>query len=215
MNEQTAKAVDDRRHGTVCHSGIAMSVPDLLKVIQSSLPENVSVPSEKWLFLQFQPRNPYLKSAIHFTGRFNLKFKVQSRQLNTDHQDAHYAAAIFRYLKEFCVRFKDNTALVFVDDKASIPICEPGVPMATVARGKQTIVHGDTPFMVADHDTATKCKIVPSTILMPDIPDTIEDGSLYRGTVCTILKDSIFQSSSPLRHSAEIRQMLALTGNFG
>lgn len=30
-----------------------------------------------------------------------------------------------------------------------------------------------------------------------------------------LLNDSIFQSSSPLRHSAEIRQMLALTGNFG
>lgn len=161
LNEQTAKAVDDRRHGAVCHSGIAMSVPDLLKVIQSRLPENVSVPSEKWLFIQFQPRNPYLKSAIHFTGSFNLKFKVQSRQLNTDHQDAHYAAAIFRYLIEFCVRFKDNIALVFVDDKASIPIGEPGVPMATVARGKQTIVHRDIPFMVVDHDTATKCKIVP------------------------------------------------------
>ena len=65
LNEQTAKAVDDRRHGTVCYSGIAMSVPDLLKVIQSRLPENVSVPSEKWFFLQFQPKNPSLKSAIH------------------------------------------------------------------------------------------------------------------------------------------------------
>lgn len=46
LNEQTAKAVDDRRHGTVCHIGIAMSVPDLLKVIQSRLPENISVPQE-------------------------------------------------------------------------------------------------------------------------------------------------------------------------
>ncbi|CAC5421869.1 unnamed protein product [Mytilus coruscus] len=215
LNEQTAKAVDDRRHGTVCHSGIAMSVPDLRKIIKSRLPENVPVPSIKWLFLQFQQRNPYQKSALHFTGRFNLKFKVQSRQFNIDHQDAHYAAAVFRYLKEFCIKFKEFTALVCVDDKASIPIGEPGVPMATVARGKQTIVQGDMPFMVADHDTATKCKIVPSTILIPDIPNSIEDGSFYRGTVCTILKDSLFSVVNPLRHSAEIRQMLGATGNFG
>ena len=139
------------------------------------------------VFLTISTKKPFPEVSNPFTGRFNLKFKVQSRQLNTDHQDAHYAAAIFRYLIEFCVRFKDNTALVFVDDKASIPIGEPGVPMATVARGKQTIVHGDIPFMVVDHDTATKCKIVPSTILMPDIPDTIEEGYFYRATVCTIL----------------------------
>lgn len=214
LNEQEAKAVDDRRHGTICHLSVAMSVPDLREIIKSRLAVDNAIPSVKWLYLQFMPRNPYLKTAFHYTGRFNLKLKVQTRQYSLFHVDAHYAAAVFRYMKEFCIMFRENTCLMCVDDKANIPVGEPGIPLASVARGKRTVVQENIPLMVADHDTNTKCKITPSTILIPEIPESIEKGSFYRGTVCTILKDCIFQPSTPLRHSAEMRKIVATTGNF-
>jgi hypothetical protein len=83
-----------------------------------------------------------------------------------------------------------------------------------MARGEKTVVQNDIPFLVCDHDTSTKLKIIHSTILIPDIPESVDGGSFYRGTVCNILRDSIFQPSSPLRHSAEIRKMLGVTENL-
>jgi hypothetical protein len=64
---------------------------------------------------------------------------------------------------------------------------------------------------VCDHDTSTKLKIIPSTIL---IPESVDGGSFYRGTVCNILRDGIFQPSLPLRHSAEVRKMLGVIENL-
>ncbi|KAI8487989.1 hypothetical protein Bbelb_344370 [Branchiostoma belcheri] len=106
---------------------------------------------------------------------------VQSRQLNHDHVDAHYAAAIFKYLKSFAVKFREYTALVFMDDKHGIKVGEPGYPVAAVGRGKSVLVSRDTVFAVADHDF-TKLKITPSVTLGCDIPES-ESDSFYRGKV--------------------------------
>ncbi|XP_070563443.1 uncharacterized protein [Ptychodera flava] len=213
LEEEASQAVDDRRHGTVCFTSTAMSVPDLLQKVTRRLPSEVPIPSEKWLYLQFMPKNPFLRSAIQYTGKFPLKFKVQSRQFNMTHQDAHYASAIFKYLKEFCVKFRDHTVLLCVDDKNQIPVGEPGVPLAAVGRGKQTVVQSEIPLVASDHDMNTKCKITPSTIILTDIPDSVDE-SFYRGQVVEILKDTIFEPSSPLRHAAEMRKAVSTEGKL-
>jgi hypothetical protein len=51
-------------------------------------------------------------STFHYTSQFDLKLKVQSRQYSIDHPDTHYAAAVFRYVKEFCVKFRDSVVLI-------------------------------------------------------------------------------------------------------
>ncbi|KAI8490498.1 hypothetical protein Bbelb_317660 [Branchiostoma belcheri] len=105
-----------------------------------------------------------------------------SRQLNHDHVDAHYAAAIFKYLKSFAVKFREYTALVFMDDKhGRVKVGEPGYPVAAVGRGKSVLVSRDTVFAVADHDF-TKLKITPSVTLGCDIPES-ESDSFYSGKV--------------------------------
>ena len=53
---------------------------------------------------------------------------VQTRQLRADHPDVHYASALFRYEKEFAVKFQKITNLVFL---------EPGFSVAAVKRGKK------------------------------------------------------------------------------
>ena len=49
--------------------------------------------------------------------------------------------------------------------------------------------------------------IVPSVILINDIPDDIS-GSWYRGQVYVSLKDTAFEPSSPFRHACELYQVL-------
>ncbi|GBB98408.1 hypothetical protein RclHR1_03220001, partial [Rhizophagus clarus] len=131
---------------------------------------------------------------------------VQSRQLRSNHIDNHYASALFRYLKELAIMFKDYSWLVFMDDKHRCKIGEPGYPVAAVERGKQVIVSYNKSFVVADHDF-TKCGIIPSVIMFCDIPESIED-SFYQGKVYVGLKDPIFQPSSPIRHNSELYNLL-------
>lgn len=88
------KAVDDRRHGLECHLAVAISVADLRSQIVSRLPQGSAIPSVEWLRLQFMPKNPALASASQYTGRYSLKHRIQSRQFNAFHIDAHYAAAL-------------------------------------------------------------------------------------------------------------------------
>ena len=40
------------------------------------------------LRLQFHPMNVHVKTAQRFTGRFNVKFRVQSRMARLHHLDA-------------------------------------------------------------------------------------------------------------------------------
>ncbi|XP_070538845.1 uncharacterized protein [Ptychodera flava] len=213
LNEKSMKAVDDRRHGTVCHMSVAISLPDLHEHVVARLPPNTQVPSLQWLYLQFMPQNKFSTRATIYTGRFNLKFMVQSRQINTYHPDAHYAAAIFKYLKEFAVKYRDYAVLMCVDDKSNIPVGEPGVPLATINRCQKTIVQAGVPLMAADHDTSTKCKLTPSTCLIVETPEKCTE-SFFGGHVYETLKDTIFAASSPLRHSAEMRKALSVTGKL-
>ncbi|RGB28618.1 hypothetical protein C1646_767594 [Rhizophagus diaphanus] len=50
------------------------------------LPDNYAV-SEEWIKLNFAPFNAHATKAMHYTGCFNVKYKVQSRLLrkSTDH----------------------------------------------------------------------------------------------------------------------------------
>jgi hypothetical protein len=154
--------------------------------------------------------------AIHAKnrGRFPLKHRIQSRQFNAFHIDAHYAAARQKYLKDFAVMNRDFCVLISVDDKNHIPVGEPDVPIATIYRSKKAVTHANIPNVAADHDTASKCKFSPSVAMVIDIPDDIS-GDFYNGQVTVTLKDTLFEPSNPMRHIAEIRKTLGETGNLG
>ena len=193
--ENLILAVDDRRHDLLQHLAHAISVRDFRDQVKKICPAETEIPSIQWIRLQFHPQNPTYKSSIRHTGKLNAKFMVQARQLRINHMDTHYASAIFRYLKEMAVLFNNNSWLVFMDDKHHCKIGEPGYPVAAVERGKQVLVSCHTKFQVADHDF-TKCGIIPSVIMLCDIPDNI-DQSFYRGKVSIGLKDPIFEPSDP------------------
>ena len=65
---------------------------------------------------------------------------VQARQVRAHHVDAHYASALFRYEREFGVKFRDHVSFMSLDDKHTVKVEEPGYPVASVERGKSVIV---------------------------------------------------------------------------
>jgi hypothetical protein len=206
ITEHVELAADDRRHDTIVHLAVAMSVSDLHREVVKTCPEGVAIPSVKYLMYQFWPNDKTRLTACRYTGQLPVKFMIQSRQFRKTHIDCHYASAIFRYLKEFAIKYKEQSALVFMDDKHGIKIGEPGCPVAAVDRGKRVVVGISTKFAIADHDFC-KGSFTPSVSFICDIPDTIEE-TFYRGQVVIGLKDAVFQASSPIRHTTELSSIL-------
>ena len=208
INEAELKAVDDRRLGTYTHMAVAMSVRDFKAKVVEKLPEGVKIPSDQTVYYGFEPANRFNASAEYHTGKLKLKLQMQKRQINQYHPDAHYAAALFQYFKEYAVMYRNVTTLLCVDDKALIPLGEPGVPLSTTPRAKSAVVVSTVPMMSADHDTDTKVKVTPSTTLVVEIPKEATE-TFCRGQVVSTLKNTIVQPSNPLRHAAEMRAALS------
>ena len=123
-------APDDRRHDAVdstslnetvvvTHLATALNVRALHDQVKKRLPEGSPIPSIQWLRLQFWPQRSTAATSKYFTGKIKLTFMVQSRQFRCFHVDAHYASALFRYQKEFTIRFWDYAIFFCMDDKHS------------------------------------------------------------------------------------------------
>ena len=89
---------------------------EVSKVVGSDVP----LPSAQWLQLQFWPK----KTSLQYTGKLKVKYMVQKRQLRKDHNDAHYASALFRYEKEMAIKFRSHATMVSLDDKHKVSVGE-------------------------------------------------------------------------------------------
>ena len=210
LNEYCEAAADSRRHGAAT-TPLAISIPDLKQRVIESFPEEerseVLVPSDSAVRLQFLPKNPRARSALNFTGRFEIKYQMQTRSLRHTHVDFRYCAALFSYLKSFAVQHSEHMALFFQDDKHFISIGEPNLPTAALDRGRRVLGHRAHAVAALDHDF-TKAKLVPSVTLCCKIPASSDD-SFYRGKVVVHVKDGVFSPSSALRHSWELDHILS------
>ena len=145
---------------------------------------------------------------MRYTARFDLKFGVQVRQLRHTHLDSHYVSVLLKYIKEFSVKYRDILQYVSVDDKAIIPVGEPGMPVSTGVRGHNRSIiplQGQGPTAL-DHDFHV-CGIVPSVSFFVDIPESSLD-SFYNGKAVVCCKDKVNQPSSALRHSTELSSFI-------
>ena len=187
---------------------LALSVRDLREIIterlksiySDSLPFTVHIPSDEWIRLQFCPTNATTTRSMHHTGQFNVKFKIQGRLLRKSSDDAHYCAALFRYLREFCIHYNQWTCIISADDKHKVPIGE-DVAVSTGVRNRRSMVAQNSTLAAADHDF-TKLSITPSVTFFILIPNEIS-GSFYDGQVFVSYKDATFEPSSAIRHSTE------------
>ena len=206
LEEDVGTAVDDCRHSQRVHLAKAISVRDLREQVMSRCPVGTPLPSEEYVRLQFLPTRKNTKVAECYTGKLEVRRMVQQRQWRKSHEDSHYCACIFRYMREYALLMRDVAMLVCVDDKHRVKIGEPSCPVAAAERGRQVIVHGRSAFQVADHDF-TKFSIIPSVAFEVDIPDSIS-GSWYDGNVHVLYKDGVFEPSSPVRHASELVSLL-------
>ena len=202
INEDIGTAVDDRRHASVTHLTKAISIRDFREQVKARVPEGTAIPSDEWLRLQFWPKAPKTRVGLQHTGRLKVRYMVQQRQFRKSHPDEHYASAIFRYLRQFAIKYKEESIMACLDDKHKIKVGEPGFPVAAVEWGKRILVKVGASFEVGDHDF-TKFSLVPSVILVNDIPTEIT-GSWYSGQVFFALKEGAFEPSSPIRHVTEL-----------
>lgn len=195
-------AADERRHG-VAHMSQFLSVPDMIQQVKATLPPDTPIPSETSVLLSFSPPNTCSLTARHYTGRINLTHKIQTRQLRNFHQDFHFCAAQFKYMRQMAIKFRHRSVLISADDKAKVCIGEPDMPVSTGVRGKKSLAPVNINLSALDHDQNQKGKLVPSVMLDITIPEEITQ-SFYQGQVSITLKDAVFQSSTPNRFAAEL-----------
>jgi hypothetical protein len=63
--------------------------------------------------------NSFQKIALKYTRRFNIKFRIHNGMVGVNHTDGKYVATMFRYLKEFCVKFKEEIVFFCLYDKVA------------------------------------------------------------------------------------------------
>ena len=199
-------AADDRRHASA-HLTQWISLSDMIQQAADRCPEGTPIPSKSLVRLQFAPSNPYTRTALNFTSRIPVQYKIQKRQLRVKHPDDHYCAALLKYLKHKAVEMKDYAATFFCDDKAKVKVGEPGRPVSTGVRGKSTIAPKSTELVALDHDMASS-SLTPSVVLECSVPESVAEKSFVRGKVVTVINDSVFQPASPFRHAVILKKII-------
>ena len=182
----------------------ALSAADLYRSVNKELEDaNVKIASLHWLRWQFWRSRKNSANAKHMTSKLKVKYMVQSRQLLKTHIDSYYCTAHFRYLKEYTIKYRNETNLVFEDDKHAVKIGEPFYPVTAIERGKAVLVSTDKKFVVADHDF-TKSTFTPTVLLYSKIPEDLSEG-FYQGDLHVAIKENSFEHSSILRHAENIK----------
>ena len=147
--DEVGTPVYDRRHGSVMHLAKAILVQDLCEQVQAKCPQKPLIPSESWIHLQFWPKTEHARSRIHYTGRHNVRFMLQSRQFS---KMLTYAPTLFRYQREFAILLRDHSVFISLNDKHRIKVSELGFPVAAAECGQRVLVSSDATFEVGDHD---------------------------------------------------------------
>ncbi|GBC12013.2 hypothetical protein GLOIN_2v1780244 [Rhizophagus irregularis DAOM 181602=DAOM 197198] len=185
FNEETP-AVDDRRHDTTMHMPLAISIRDLCDIILAKLhikngeplPAEIYIPSYEWIRLQL---------------------------LRKKSVDSHYCAALFRYLREFLIQYRQWACFISADDKHKVPIGE-SVSVSTGMRNRRSLSTQNNDLNASDHDF-TKLSLTPSVIFFVSIPSDIS-GGFYNGQVFVSFKDTVFEPSSAIRHATEFQDAI-------
>lgn len=146
---------------------------------------------------------------MQHTGRFQVKFRMQSRQIRGKHEDTNYVLKQITYLKEFAVKWSSYALFFWEDDKAIVPVGEPGQPVGTGVRAQNRSLvpsAGAIKLSAFDHDFHV-AGCIPTAVLKTNIPERASD-TFFQGDAYVIVKDKIFQPSHGLRHGAELTSLV-------
>ena len=93
-----------------------------------------------------------------------------------------------------------------MDNKAKIPVGEPGTPKAATSHQCRALSRSNIDLDACDHNYHS-VNLTPSVILNCQIPDS-PNSSFYTGQIFVGIKDSVFEGSDPVRHTIELLDVL-------
>jgi hypothetical protein len=167
----------------------------------------VRVPSDKWVAYQFTPTNRSTKESLRYMGRFKPQWKVQRRQVHKGNVDAHWCNAMQRNQREFALLYREHVYFLSMDDKAKVPIGDPGYPIDSGVRAHHAAIgFADAEILAADHDFHLG-SVTPSGILFITAPGDI-GGSWHQGHLFMGVKCSVLEASGWLRHMTETCKLM-------
>lgn len=95
-----------------------------------------------------------------------------------------------------------------MDDKAKVPVGEPGTPEAATTHNRRALTTQNVTLEASDHNYHL-ANLTPSVDFIVDVPNVVTK-SFFSGDIYVGIKDSIFQGSDPLRHIVELLIVLRL-----
>ena len=73
-------------------------------------------------------------------GRVSVKYMIQQHMARKAYVDAHYAGAVYKYVREYAVSIRDLASFICINNKSKILVIEPGFPVAALPRGCSVFV---------------------------------------------------------------------------
>ena len=77
---------------------------------------------------------------LHHMGRFRMRHMVQAQLFRKSNPDAHYANAVYKFMREQAVKNRQNIVFFSVDAKCKVPLGEPGYPIVAVTGAKKVML---------------------------------------------------------------------------
>jgi hypothetical protein len=179
-------------------------------------------PSDKLLSISLCPQYASRETAKYYNCRFQLRRGLLKASMRKDNPDAHYNHKLNQYGNAFTIEINslvykmlkglaqpcDNSLVMFkgctkisVDDKAAVPVGEPGYPVRTNVRKISASLNGAN-TLALDHDFH-RASIRPSMCIFIKTPTELA-ASWRHGLVTAVLKDACTQYSTAIRHSVEL-----------
>ena len=121
--------------------------------------------------------------------------------------DLSNCAYLFSYVKQMAVKYAENMTMICVDDKAVVPIGEPGCPISTGVRAhNRSLVRQGETLAALDHDFHIFGIVgLPSVMFKVDIPNHYRY-RFHRGVAHVTVKDKV---SNHLVHLGIAQRFLA------
>ena len=120
------------------------------------------------------------ESACRSEPLIPLKLAMHQKIIDKPNVDAHYNAALYKYIRSFAVELgPDLVCMVGWDDKTGVDVGEPEQPTVATQHAGKSWVHADSPVGEGQH-SFHKTNLTPSVRLVHEIGDSI-DASFYRG----------------------------------
>lgn len=125
-----------------------------------------NIPTYSWFLLQFWPSHGIAWRMLHYIWKFKVRRTVQDRLFRKSNTDAHYAKAVYKFLKELAAKNGQNVSFFSADAKCKVPLGKHGYVIATETGEKKVIVVTNEKFIVADHDLG-RLSFIPEAYLLP------------------------------------------------